>query len=62
VVTGRERAYQYVGPAEVLAAVKPLTLGHAVLALEDIGTAAEPFTFVIDLKGTLRLAPGAAST
>jgi hypothetical protein len=51
------RIYQYIGPAEVLAAVRPSALGHAVLAMEDITGASEPFTFVIDLDGTLRLAP-----
>lgn len=52
-----DRAYQYVGPAEVLAAAQPLALGRAILAPGDIADAGEPFTFVIDLEGTLRLAP-----
>ena len=51
------RIYQYVGPAEVLASVRPEIVGHTVLAREDITAAGEPFTFVIDLDGTLRLAP-----
>ena len=49
--------YHYVGPAEVLAAARPLAPARAVLAREDIPGADEPFTFVIDLDGTLRLAP-----
>lgn len=51
------RVYRYVGPAEVLAAVRPSSLGRAVLAQGDISGAGEPFTFVIDLEGILRLAP-----
>jgi hypothetical protein len=49
--------YEYVGPAEVLAAVRPADLGRPVLAQADITSTGEPFTFVIDLEGTLRLAP-----
>jgi hypothetical protein len=56
-VTDEERPYQYVGPAEVLTALQPLALGHAILAPGDIASSDEPFTFVIDLEGTLRLAP-----
>lgn len=56
-VAGEARIYRYVGPAEMLAAVRPGMLGRAVLAREDITSAGEPFTFVIDLEGTLRLAP-----
>jgi len=51
------RIYHYVGPAEVLAAARPLAPGRAVLARDDIPGADEPFTFVIDLEGRLRLAP-----
>jgi hypothetical protein len=51
------RIYHYVGPADVLAALRPLMPGRAVIAREDITDPGEPFTFVIDLKGTLRLAP-----
>lgn len=51
------RVYQYVGPAEVLAALRPLSSGHAVLAREDVTVAGEPFTFVIDVEGILRIAP-----
>jgi hypothetical protein len=56
-MAGQARAYRYVGPAEVLAAAGPLSTGRAVLACEDIPGGDEPFTFVIDLEGTLRLAP-----
>ena len=51
------RIYHYVGPAEVLSAARPLTPGREVLAREDIAEADEPFTFVVDLEGALRLAP-----
>ncbi len=56
-VAGGARVYHYVGPAEVLAAARPLAPARVVLAREDIPDAKEPFTFVIDLAGTLRLAP-----
>ncbi len=56
-VAGSARIYQYVGPAEVLAAARPVVLGRAVLSREEITSEGEPFTFVIDLEGTLRLAP-----
>jgi hypothetical protein len=56
-VAGSGRIYQYVGPIEVLAAVRPVDLGRAVLSREEITSEGEPFTFVIDLDGTLRLAP-----
>jgi hypothetical protein len=51
------RIYHYVGPAEVLAAVEQESPARAVLAREDIISVSEPFTFVIDLAGALRLAP-----
>lgn len=41
----------------MLAALQPLSPGHAVLTRENITGVDEPFTFVIDLDGTLRLAP-----
>lgn len=56
-MTGGARVYHYVGPAEVLAAAGPLVPASAVLTREDIPGAEEPFTFVIDLAGALRLAP-----
>lgn len=56
-MTGGARVYQYVGPDEVLTAARALASGGAVLAREDIIDAGEPLTFVIDLRGDLRLAP-----
>lgn len=51
--------YPYVGPADLLAAVAPGSLGFAVEAGEVLGEleCAEPFTFVVDAEGILRLAP-----
>jgi hypothetical protein len=57
VVADGARVYRYVGPAEILAAARPLVPGRAVLVREDVTGAGEPFTFVIDLEGILRLAP-----
>jgi len=39
------------------AALRPLSPGQAVLAPADITVSGEPFTFVIDVQGTLRIAP-----
>jgi hypothetical protein len=59
------RAYRYVGPAEVLAAVRFAPAGQVLRTTEDlaawVGTIgqdelAEPFTFVVDVQGDLRLA------
>lgn len=50
------RIYRYIGPPEVLAAARHLRPGQKVLAAEDITEADEPFTFVIDSDGDLRLA------
>ncbi|MFD0905560.1 hypothetical protein [Actinomadura sediminis] len=48
--------YEYVGPAELLDRVEPGTFGEPVGmgAGEDGG---EPFTYVVDLDGVLRIAP-----
>jgi hypothetical protein len=51
------RVYQYVGPAEVMEAVRSSAPGRAVLSQERISDVGEPFTFVVDLEGILRLAP-----
>ena len=51
------RVYQYVGPAEVMEAVQSSAPGRAVLSQEDISDVGEPFTFIVDLEGILRLAP-----
>ena len=65
-MTGEPRRYRYVGPADVLATVLPGGEGRPITSpadlaawLADRGPAelAEPFTFVVDLGGTLRLAP-----
>ena len=60
------RRHRYVGPAELLTAVRPGAEGRVVRSAGDLSTwlaerekaeLAEPFTFVIDLDGLLRLAP-----
>jgi hypothetical protein len=65
-VTEGLRHYRYVGPADVLAAVQPGTKGHEIGSPDHFTTwltargkneLQEPFTFVIDVNGTLRLAP-----
>lgn len=65
-VAGVERSYAYVGPADLTELVSPESVGRAVASpaefsawIADRSTAdlEEPFTFVIDLRGTLRLAP-----
>ncbi|MCO5971552.1 hypothetical protein [Actinoallomurus soli] len=61
-----ERRYRYVGPVDLLSAVKPGEERHAIgspgdliswLTGRDDAELAEPFTYVVDLTGTLRLAP-----
>jgi hypothetical protein len=60
------RHYRYVGPADIREAVQPGDAGQAITSPEDLATwlatrgkdeREEPFTFVVDLTGTLRLAP-----
>lgn len=60
------RSYRYVGPAELKAAILPGAGGHPVrsgadfdgwVAHQSASDLAEPFTFVIDVHGVLRLAP-----
>jgi hypothetical protein len=60
------RAYHYVGPAEMLAAVRLDRAGQVIRTAEDFvawvrtidrDEVEEPFTFVIDEQGDLRLAP-----
>ncbi|MET7333921.1 hypothetical protein [Nonomuraea sp. NPDC005650] len=60
------RRCRYVGPAEVLAAVRADTVGQVIRTREGLAAwlgergraeLGEPFTFVVDLEGDLRLAP-----
>jgi hypothetical protein len=59
-------SYRYVGPADLQAMVRPDREGRAIRSAGDLdgwldGRAAaeltEPFTFVVDMEGVLRLAP-----
>lgn len=61
-----ERSYRYVGPADVKAAVRPGSDGFRIRSAADFdgwiaqrpaAELAEPFTFVVDTDGVLRLAP-----
>lgn len=60
------REYRYVGPVEILARARPGRLGQAVGSHDDLAVwlagqtaqdPGEPFTYVVGLDGTLRLAP-----
>ena len=60
------RHYRYVGPAEIRDTVQPGSGGQAITSHDELTAwlaahaeqdREEPFTFVIDLAGTLRLAP-----
>ncbi|MEV5529095.1 hypothetical protein [Streptomyces prunicolor] len=60
------RRHRYVGPAELLTAVRPGAEGRVVRSAGDLNAwlagrekdeLAEPFTFVVDLDGLLRLTP-----
>lgn len=62
----KARGYRYVGPTEVTAAVRPNVVGQVIRSGEalaawirtaDQDKLGEPFTFVIDVQGDLRLAP-----
>ncbi|MEU3977418.1 hypothetical protein [Streptomyces bacillaris] len=62
----RRRSYRYVGPADLKAAIRPGSGGRRIVSPTDFAhwaagqTAAEllePFTFVVDMDGVLRLAP-----
>lgn len=61
-----QRSYGYVGPADLADLVSLQGVGHVVGSLTEfsawvegraVAELAEPFTFVIDLSGCLRLAP-----
>lgn len=65
-MTDGPRRYRYVGPPDVLAAVRPGSAGYPVGSADEVaawlaacgeGERAEPFTFVVGLDGVLRLAP-----
>ncbi|WP_433247164.1 hypothetical protein [Actinomadura nitritigenes] len=52
--------YVYAGPRELLAQVRPGVMGAPIGSSTDIDGLApddEPFTYVVDLEGTLRIAP-----
>jgi hypothetical protein len=66
VVTGHQRPYRYIGPADVLAAASRENGGRRIDSAGDLAEwlatlspaeHAEPHTFVVDLAGGLRLAP-----
>uniref|UniRef100_UPI003556EE72 hypothetical protein n=1 Tax=Streptomyces halstedii TaxID=1944 RepID=UPI003556EE72 len=65
-VSARERRYRYVGPAELKTAVRPGSGGCRISSAAEFGgwiagrsaaELAEPFTFVVNTDGVLRLAP-----
>ncbi|MEW1566454.1 hypothetical protein AB0454_26120 [Streptomyces sp. NPDC093509] len=65
-MTGRGRSYRYVGPIELKGAVRPGAGGRCIGSAGDFRSwiveqsaaeLAEPFTFVVDRDGVLRLAP-----
>lgn len=65
-MSGAGRSYGYVGPAGLRAAVRPGGAGRRIHSAADFDTWAaerpaaeltEPFTFVVDTDGILRLAP-----
>lgn len=60
------RRYDYVGPAEIRDAVRPNSGGRPITSPDDLAAwmneqeqaeRENPFTFVIDISGTLRVAP-----
>jgi hypothetical protein len=65
-VTRVQRSYGYIGPADLKSLVSPKGVGQPVESLVEFTAWAhgrataeldEPFTFVVDLSGRLRLAP-----
>ncbi|GAB4048595.1 hypothetical protein [Catellatospora paridis] len=61
-----DRRYSYVGPEEILHLAADAIGGHRIRSAADVGAwldichradLGEAFTFVVDLDGTLRLAP-----
>jgi len=65
-VTPEWRSYQYIGPAELKARVRPGDEGQSIHSPDDLARwlsrrepeeRTEPFSFVVDTDGLLRLAP-----
>ncbi|MEU4032705.1 hypothetical protein [Streptomyces collinus] len=65
-MTAQERSYRYVGPVELKAAVRPGSGGCPIGSADEFESwvaerspaeLGDPFTFVVDLDGVLRLAP-----
>jgi len=65
-VTVSGRLFSYVGPADIAALVRPGGSGQGIRSASEFGAwasareaqeLAEPFTFVVDAAGVLRLAP-----
>ncbi|MFD7260375.1 hypothetical protein [Streptomyces sp. NPDC059874] len=65
-MTSRGRQHRYVGPAELRGLVRPEAVGRSIRSAADLdlwvsavaaAEPAEPFTFVVDSAGVLRLAP-----
>lgn len=65
-VNGGSGAYRYVGPVDLVKLVRPDAVGEVMRSFTDFtrwiaarsaAELAEPFTFVVDLDGFLRLAP-----
>lgn len=65
-MSARGRSYRYVGPTDVKAAIRPGGEGCPITSAADFDAwaegrpaveLAEPFTFVVDVEGVLRLAP-----
>ncbi|MFG1798208.1 hypothetical protein [Nocardia sp. NPDC049149] len=63
---GARRHYEYVGPADLLAEVRPGGTGQPIessvdlvtwLAAQHADESTEPFTYIVGLDGLLRLAP-----
>ncbi|MCK2213680.1 hypothetical protein MF672_007735 [Actinomadura sp. ATCC 31491] len=62
----RQRSYRYAGPAHLKTAIRADSAGHPIRSRNDFddwiaertpAELAEPFTFVVDMDGVLRLAP-----
>ncbi|WP_329524974.1 hypothetical protein [Streptomyces sp. NBC_01462] len=65
-MSARKRCYRYVGPVDLIAEVRPGSGGCRIVSAADFDSwvterpaaeLVEPFTFVVDTDGVLRLAP-----